>query len=50
MHLDLLFVTSWTSETSAILKLFPGDCGNLKGRPGARFILRFFDLLTGSQD
>ena len=36
-----------TSETSANLKLFPrdpGDCGNLQGRPGARFIPRFFDL------
>ena len=40
-------VTSKTSETSAILKLFledPADCGNLKGKPGARFIPRFFDL------
>ena len=40
-------VTSKTSKTSAILKLFPqdrGDCGNLQGRPGGRFIPRFFDL------
>ena len=40
-------VTCKNSETSVILKLFPEDpvdCGNLKGRPGARFIPRFFDL------
>ena len=53
MHLDFLFgfftenLTSKTSETSAILKLFPQDpedCGNLQGRSGARLIPRFFDL------